>query len=147
MPAFERAALRHADAAARPRTGRIRVHPNRITAIAHAPRAYALHSVAGMFEEEPTGVIERNVLCHMVAVEREPPTKVIERRRLEGLINDSIPPPVQIRFATPPPQPVEPERRASGSGTRVALQTRSWHLVAAGGAVTLGLALIAMVML
>ena len=100
-----------------------------------------------MFEEEPTGVIERSILCSLVALEREQPTKVIERRRLEGLINDSIPPPVQVRFATPPPQPVEPEWNTSGSGTVLAREARSWQRVALTCAVTLSLATIVMVAL
>jgi hypothetical protein len=102
-----------------------------------------------MFEEEPTGVIERSLLCGLVAIEREQPTKVIERHRLEGLINDSIPPPVQVRFATPPPQapPVESEWNSAGSGTVLARQTRAWHRVALGCAVTASVALIVMVAL
>ena len=129
------------------RTGRISVYPSRIAAIARSRRAHPLHSVAGMFEEEPTGVIERNVLCHLVAVEREPPTKVIERTRLAGLINDSIPPVVQVRFATPPPQPVEPEWNTAGSGTTVALQTRRWYRIAVGCAAALSVVAIALVVL
>ena len=100
-----------------------------------------------MFEEEPTGVIERSVLCGLVAVEREQPTKVIERDRLEGLINDSLAPPVQVRFATPPPQPVGPEWRPAGSGTVLARSPSAWHRIALGCVVTLSLAGIGMVAL
>jgi hypothetical protein len=83
-----------------------------------------------MWQEEPTGVIERGMLGELVSVTREPPTLVIERNRLVGLVNDSIPPEIQIRFTAR----TQPAWNTAGTGTVLAPETRTWWRAVAAGA-------------